>query len=308
MGKVLVFGHKSPDTDSVTSAIVMANLERKLGNDETYACVLGNLNKETKYIFDYLNIDKPELLEKIEDGQEVILVDHNEFKQSVDGIENAKILKVVDHHRICGLSTAEPLYYRAEPVGCTATVLYKMYKEKNVEIDKIIATLMLSAIISDTLLFKSPTCTKEDVEIAEELNKIAGLNIEEYGLAMLKAGTDLSDVSAEGLVSLDAKEITIAGKINCVIAQVNTASIPDMLQRKEEIENAMKKVIEEKNLDLFFFAITDIINSNSQVIALGKEASLVEKSYNVTLENNTAFLKGVVSRKKQIIPVLTENA
>ena len=308
MGKVLVFGHKSPDTDSVTSAIVMANLERKLGNDETYACVLGNLNKETNYIFDYLNIDKPELLEKIEDGQEVILVDHNEFKQSVDGIENAKILKVVDHHRICGLSTAEPLYYRAEPVGCTATVLYKMYKEKNVEIDKIIATLMLSAIISDTLLFKSPTCTKEDVEIARELNKIAELNIEEYGLAMLKAGTDLSDVSAEGLVALDAKEVTIAGNINSVIAQVNTASIPDMLERKEEIENAMKKVIEEKNLDLFFFAITDIINSNSQVIALGKKASLVEKSYNVTLENNTAFLKGVVSRKKQIIPVLTENA
>ena len=308
MGKILVFGHKSPDTDSVTSAIVMANLERKLGNEDVYACVLGKLNKETKYIFDYLNIDEPELLEKIEDGQEVILVDHNEFKQSVDGIENAKILKVVDHHRICGLNTAEPLYYRAEPVGCTATVLYKMYKEKNVEIDKTIATLMLSAIISDTLLFKSPTCTKEDVEIAEELNKIACLNIEEYGLTMLKAGTDLSDVSAEGLVALDAKEITIAGNINSVIAQVNTASIPDMLERKEEIENAMKKVIEEKNLDLFFFAITDIINSNSQVIALGKEASLVEKSYNVTLENNTAFLKGVVSRKKQIIPVLTENA
>ena len=308
MGKILVFGHKSPDTDSVTSAIVMTNLERKLGNEDVYACVLGKLNKETKYIFDYLNIDEPELLEKIENGQEVILVDHNEFKQSVDGIENAKILKVVDHHRICGLNTAEPLYYRAEPVGCTATVLYKMYKEKNVEIDKTIATLMLSAIISDTLLFKSPTCTKEDVEIAEELNKIACLNIEEYGLTMLKAGTDLSDVSAEGLVALDAKEITIAGNINSVIAQVNTASIPDMLERKEEIENAMKKVIEEKNLDLFFFAITDIINSNSQVIALGKEASLVEKSYNVTLENNTAFLKGVVSRKKQIIPVLTENA
>ena len=301
MGKILVFGHKSPDTDSVTSAIVMTNLERKLGNEDVYACVLGKLNKETKYIFDYLNIDEPELLEKIEDGQEVILVDHNEFKQSVAGIENAKILKVVDHHRICGLN-------RAEPVGCTATVLYKMYKEKNVEIDKTIATLMLSAIISDTLLFKSPTCTKEDVEIAEELNKIACLNIEEYGLTMLKAGTDLSDVSAEGLVALDAKEITIAGNINSVIAQVNTASIPDMLERKEEIENAMKKVIEEKNLDLFFFAITDIINSNSQVIALGKEASLVEKSYNVTLENNTAFLKGVVSRKKQIIPVLTENA
>lgn len=308
MGKVLVFGHKSPDADSVTSAIVMANLEKKLGNEDVFACVLGKLNKETRYVFDYLNIEEPELLEKIEDGQEVILVDHNEFKQSVDNIENAKILKVVDHHRICGLSTAEPLYYRAEPVGCTATVLYKMYKEKNVEIDKTIATLMLSAIISDTLLFKSPTCTKEDVEIAEELNKIAGLNIEEYGLAMLKAGTDLSDMSAEELVSLDAKEFTLSEDMKIVVAQVNTASIPDMLERKEEIENAMKKVIEEKNLDLFFFAITDIINSNSQVIALGREAGLVEKSYNVILENNTAFLKGVVSRKKQIIPVLTENA
>lgn len=286
----------------------MTNLEKKIGNEDVSACVLGNLNKETRYIFDYLNIQEPQLLEGIENGQEVILVDHNEFKQSVDGIENAKILKVIDHHRICGLNTAEPLYYRAEPVGCTATVLYKMYIEKNVEIDKTIATLMLSAIISDTLLFKSPTCTNEDKEIALELNKIAGLNIEEYGLAMLKAGTDLSDLSADELVALDAKEITIADKINTVIAQVNTASITDMLERKEEIEESMSKVIEEKGLDLFFFAITDIINSNSQVIALGNSTGIVEKSYNVKLENNTAFLPGVVSRKKQIIPVLTENA
>lgn len=188
-------------------------------------------------------------------------------------------------------------------------MLYKMYKEYNVEIDEKIAILMLSAIISDTLLFKSPTCTDEDKKIAEELRKISSnniLNMEEYGLKMLKAGTDLSDLTAEELVHLDAKEVTI-GNYKTVIAQVNTASIPDIMQRKEEIENVMKKVIEEKNLDLFFFAITDIINSNSQVIALG-ETALVEKSYNVKLEDNTALLKGVVSRKKQIIPVLIENA
>ena len=140
MNKVLVFGHKSPDTDTVTSAVVMANLENKLGIDAK-ACVLGKLNKETKYVFDYLKIDEPEFIQKVDEGQAVILVDHNEFAQSVDGIENAKIKKVVDHHRICGLKTAEPLYYRAEPVGCTATVLYKMYKENNVEIEKNIAIL-----------------------------------------------------------------------------------------------------------------------------------------------------------------------
>lgn len=306
MEEILVFGHKSPDTDSVISAIVMANLENKLG-ENAKACVLGKLNKETKYIFNYLGIDEPEYLEKIEDEQSVILVDHNEFKQSVNGIEKAKIKKVVDHHRICDLKTAEPLYYRAEPVGCTATVLYKMYKENNIKIDKKIAILMLSAIISDTLLFKSPTCTKEDVKVSEELNKIAEINIEEYGLNMLKAGTDLSDLTADELVSLDAKEFVLGDNEKTVVAQVNVASIFDMLERKEEIEIAMQKEIDSKNLDLFFFAITDIINSNSQVIALGKEASLVEKSYNVELKNNTAFLPGVVSRKKQIIPVLTEN-
>lgn len=181
-----------------------------------------------------------------------------------------------------------------------------MFKENNFEIDKNIATLMLSAIISDTLLFKSPTCTKEDKEVAEELNKIAGLNIEEYGLAMLKAGTDLSDLTEEELLTLDAKEIDI-GNLKTIIAQVNTASIPDMMTRKEKIDEAIKNKMNEKKLDLFFFAITDIINSDSQVIAFGA-TDLVEKSYNVKLVDNTALLKGVVSRKKQIIPVLTENA
>lgn len=165
---------------------------------------------------------------------------------------------------------------------------------------------MISAIISDTLLFKSPTCTEEDKKVAEELNKIAGLNIEEYGLEMLKAGTDLSDFSASELINLDAKEFTI-GDMKTIVAQVNTASIPDMMERKEEIEEAIKTIVKEKELGLFFLAITDIINSNSQAIIFGN-TELVEKSYNVKVENNTAFLPGVVSRKKQIIPVLTENA
>ncbi len=186
-------------------------------------------------------------------------------------------------------------------------MLYKLYKQNNVEIDKKIATLMLSAIISDTLLFKSPTCTKEDKEVASKLQEIAGINVEEYGMAMLKAGTDLSDFSANELITLDAKEFLI-GNVKTVVAQVNTASIPEVLEREQEIKSAIEEYIKANNLGLFFFVITDIINSNSQAIALGENASLAEKAYNTKFENNTAFLPGVVSRKKQVIPVLTEAA
>ena len=306
MEKMLIFGHKSPDTDTICSAIVMENLQKKLGK-EVEAVRLGNLNKETEYVLNYLGVNAPRMIEKVEDGQEVILVDHNEFSQSVDNIENAKIKMVVDHHRICDFQTSEPLYYRAEPVGCTCTILYKLYKENNVEIDKTIASLMMSAIISDTLLLKSPTKTVEDENAVKELEKISGLNAQVYGLDMLKAGTDLSGFTADELISLDCKVCALKDK-NAKVAQVNTADINDMMNRKEEIEQAINADIEKNNLDLFVFAITDIINSNSQAIVLGKNTDIFERGFNKKLEENTAFLPGVVSRKKQILPVLQENA
>lgn len=305
MGKILVFGHKNPDTDSITSSIVLANLERKLGRDAE-ACRLGKVNKETEYVLDYLGMEAPRLIENVEDGAEVILVDHANDKESIDNLDNVTILKIVDHHKVA-LNTGYPLYYRAEPVGCTETILYKLYQENGVEIDKTIATLMLSAIISDTLLFKSPTCTPEDIKVAQELTKIAGIDVNTYGLEMLKAGTDLKGFSIEEILSLDAKEIDLKN-VKSVINQVNTASIEDVMTMKTDLEVGMQKVIDEKNLDLFVLLITDIVNSNSQVIALGKRADLVEKSYGVTLENHTALLKGIVSRKKQVVPILTENA
>lgn len=305
MGKTLIFGHKNPDTDTITSSIVMANLENALGGDAK-ACRLGNINKETEYVLNYLGMEAPELVENIEDGTNVILVDHNSPKESIDNLENLNILKVVDHHKIA-LETSYPLFYRAEPVGCTETVLYKLYKENNVEITKEIATLMVSAIISDTLLLKSPTTTDDDRNAVVELSKIAGIDPEVYGLDMLKAGTDLSSFSIEEILSLDAKEIDIKG-VKVLINQVNTASIPDVMTKKAELEAGINKVIEEKGLDLFVLLITDIVNSNSQTISIGARADLVEKSYGVTLVENTALLEGVVSRKKQVIPVLTENA
>lgn len=305
MEKVLVFGHKNPDTDTITSAISYAELKKALGVNAE-AVRLGEINKETQYALDYFNVEAPRLVEKVApETDKVILVDHNERQQSADDIQDVKILEVIDHHRIANFETADPLYYRAEPVGCTATIIKKLYKENGVEIRKDIAGLMLSAIISDSLLFKSPTCTEEDVQAAKELAEIAGVDLEEYGMAMLKSGADVSDKSAEELISLDAKDYTV-GKYSFSVAQINTVDPQDVLVKKAELEKAIEATIAEKDLDLFLFIITDILNSDSVALAYGKEQAVVEKAYDVALTNNEALLKGVVSRKKQVIPVLTD--
>ena len=304
--KVLIFGHKNPDTDTICSAMVKEILNKKNGCKKSKAVRLGNVNKETQYILDYLGLEAPELVEKVEEGQEVILVDHNEFNQSIEGIEKAKILEVTDHHRISNFETLEPLYYTAKPYGCTSTILFEEFKQLGHEIEKTEAILMASAIISDTLLLKSPTTTEHDRKALEELGKIANINIEEYGLEMLKAGTDLDDFSAEELINLDAKNLEKNGT-KYVIAQVNTVSIEDVLKRQNELEEAMNKTIADKGLSLFVFAITDILNSNSEIIALGTKIDAVEKAFNTKLENNRAFLEGVVSRKKQLLPFIDKN-
>ncbi len=304
--KIYIFGHKNPDTDSIGSSMVKEILDRKKGTNNVEAKRLGNINKETQYVLDYLNLQAPELLEKVEEGQEVCLVDHNEFNQSVEGIEKAKILSVTDHHRIANFETSEPLYYTAKPYGCTSTILFEEFKNNGIEIEKTEAVLMASCIISDTLLLKSPTTTEHDKKALAELEKIAGIDVNKYGLEMLKAGTDLDDFSAEELVNLDAKSLDKNGS-KFVIAQVNTVSIEDVLKRQEELETAINKEIETKNLDLFVFAITDILNSNSEVIALGKRVDAVEKGFDKKLEDNKMFLEGVVSRKKQLLPVIDKN-
>ena len=301
--KIYVFGHKNPDTDSICSSVVMANLRSKLG-ENVEAVRLGELNKETAFAFKHFNIEPPKLLNKLEEGDNVILVDHNEFGQSADGIEKANIKMLVDHHRVADFKTSEPVFMFSEPVGCTGTILYKLYNMNGVEIDPKMASLMLSSIASDTLLFKSPTCTQDDIRAAEELQKIANVDINTYGLELLKAGTDLDDLTEEQLISLDAKEFN-SGDVKFKIAQINTVSIPDVLRRQEKIEQAINKTIKEENLDLFVFAITDILNSNSELIALGDRTDIVEKTYK--LEDNKAFAEGIVSRKKQLLPLITDN-
>ncbi|GMA51391.1 putative manganese-dependent inorganic pyrophosphatase [Alicyclobacillus contaminans] len=305
MEKTLIFGHKNPDTDSICSAIAYADLKTKLGQT-VEAVRLGEVNPETQFVLNTFHFDAPRLVETVaNEAKQVILVDHNERQQSATDVDQVQVVEVIDHHRIANFETSNPLYYRAEPVGCTATILKKLYKENNVEIDKGIAGLMLSAIISDTLLLKSPTCTPEDAKAARELAALAGVNLDEYGLQMLKAGADLSDKTVEQLISLDAKEFQM-GSYKVEIAQVNAVDTDDVLSRQSEVEALIQRVIDEKNLDLFVFVVTDILNNDSVAIALGRAARAVEQAYHVTLENNRALLKGVVSRKKQVVPVLTE--
>ena len=304
MEKIIVFGHKNPDTDSICSSLVMANLQTKIRGEEVISCRLGELNEETKYALKHFEIEAPKYIENVEEGQRVILVDHNEFSQSVNGIENAKIDTVVDHHRINNFETSEPLFYYAQPVGCTATLLFELYKLNDVEIEPKIAGLMLSAIISDTLLLKSPTTTEKDKKALEELAKIANINVEKYGLEMLKAGTNLDKYTEDELINLDAKKIE-KEDIKYVIAQVNTVSIPDVLKRKAKIEQEINKEILEKGLSLFVFVITDIVNSNSEAIVLGDRTDAISKTYEI--KDNVAVMPGVVSRKKQVLPLVEKN-
>jgi len=234
---------------------------------------------------------------------EVILVDHNENSQSVDGIETAKILEIVDHHKFGNFETSEPLMIRAAAVGCTSTIIHGLYKEEGITPDKTTAGLMLSAILSDTLIFKSPTCTPKDIDAAKELSAITGLDHDKYGMEMLIAGTSLGDKTPQEIITMDMKEFSM-GRFQTAVAQINTVDIEGLLSNRENIESAMNKMIDENNYDLFLLVMTDIVNNGSKILALGNSTELVEKGFNVELENGTAWLDGVVSRKKQIVPFL----
>lgn len=304
MVNTFIFGHKNPDTDTIASALVMEDLQKELGND-VQAARLGDVSDETQFALDYFKVQAPALLETPLKDKDVILVDHNEFQQSADDITDATITMVVDHHRISNFETAAPLYYRAEPVGCTTTILKKMYEENGIEIKPEIAGLMISAIISDTLLFKSPTCTEQDKQACEALAKIANVDLNEYGLEMLKAGASVKGKSPEFLLNMDAKSFNMGDKV-VRIAQVNTVDVNEILEIQEDVENEINAIIAKEQYDLFVFVITDILNSDSTAIALGKEQQVVTKAFNTELNGNVAVLPGVVSRKKQVVPPIDE--
>ncbi|EPT41531.1 manganese-dependent inorganic pyrophosphatase [Streptococcus agalactiae] len=308
MSKILVFGHQNPDSDAIGSSVAFAYLAKEAWGLDTEAVALGTPNEETAYVLDYFGVQAPRVVEsaKAEGVETVILTDHNEFQQSISDIKDVTVYGVVDHHRVANFETANPLYMRLEPVGSASSIVYRMFKENGVSVPKELAGLLLSGLISDTLLLKSPTTHASDIPVAKELAELAGVNLEEYGLEMLKAGTNLSSNTAAELIDIDAKTFELNGEA-VRVAQVNTVDINDILARQEEIEVAIQEAIVTEGYSDFVLMITDIVNSNSEILALGSNMAKVEAAFEFTLENNHAFLAGAVSRKKQVVPQLTES-
>ncbi|WP_071131467.1 manganese-dependent inorganic pyrophosphatase [Enterococcus timonensis] len=304
MGKSLVFGHLNPDTDAIGAAIAYSYLLNQTGHD-TEAVALGEPNEETQFALDTFGLKAPRVVTTVaNEVDNVVLVDHNEAQQSVADRSEVFVARVVDHHRIANFETPYPLYYRAEPVGCTSTILYKMFKEAGVTYPKEIAGIMLSAIISDTLLFKSPTTTPDDELAAKALAGYADVDLEEYGLELLKAGTNLASKSVHDLLEMDAKSFPLNG-VNVRIGQVNTVDLDEIKARKTDLlaEMAIENV--KYQYDLYLFVATNILTSNSLLLAVGAHLDKVEQAFNIKLVENEAELAGVVSRKKQVVPPLT---
>ncbi len=234
--------------------------------------------------------------------QQVMLVDHNEKKQIIDGIDEAEIVSVVDHHRIGGtLDTTAPIFILFKPVGCTATIITELYEQAHIDIPKDIAGLLLSAVISDTVLFRSPTCTQQDKDAAAKLAAIAGVDVETYGMEMLKAGANVSDLTPEQIASSDMKEFSDSGK-TFTISQVQVMDTAELLAQKTVLLSALEKMRAAKQYDACFLMITSIIDESTNFIFAGNMDDVVSKAFNKDVLDKEVYLPHVMSRKKQIVP------
>lgn len=297
-----IVGHTNPDTDSICSAIVLSYFM------DGAPARLGKLNPETEFILKRFGIMEPELIKSAK-GKELILIDHADKSQSLEDLDEGKLIGIIDHHKV-GMTTSEPILFISKPLGSTATVIAELYFNntmsfiggKNKELKPDLAGLLLSAIISDTVLFKSPTTTETDKELAEKLAKIANIeDINKYGMELLKAKSSVGKMSPEEIISLDYKNFDFNGK-KIGIGQVEVIDVSEVEAKKQDIYNALEEKFKE-GYDLILFLITDIMKEGSEVLVVGNNEAF-EKAFNTTLENNSTFLDGVMSRKKQIVPPL----
>ncbi len=234
----------------------------------------------------------------------VILVDHNEKSQAVDGIEEAEIVEIIDHHRLGNIETMGPVFFRNQPVGCTATIVYQMYEETGIKITPTIAGLLCAAIISDTLLFRSPTCTQVDEKAAKKLAKIAGINMEQMAGEMFKAGSSLSGKSAEEICFQDFKQFTVDATVFGV-GQINSMNKEELEEIKEILTPHLKEVLKKNNLQMVYFMLTDILDESTELLCVGNNAKeYIIDAFDLSEDTDKVILKGVVSRKKQLIPTL----
>lgn len=305
MDKIHVIWHRVPDTDATISSIVFSEyLKYKWKKAAPYK--LGNLNNETKFILNYVWVEHPETIEKLEPGSKVALVDHNERAQTIENIADLEIHSIIDHHKIGNLETQNPIFIRTEKLCSTSSIVYKMMKEEGITPNKEHATLIISAILSDSLHFRSPTTQDEDKFIVEELNEIAKIpNIEEYAMEMFKAKSDLWNISIEELIKIDYKEFEVNGK-KLWVGSVETTNPNYSLSRKIEIISGMQKIKKEAKLDFVMLSVIDILNEkNTTILSDETDIKVIRDIFWTDVLDNLADLWPRISRKKQVIPELT---
>ncbi|WGI17370.1 manganese-dependent inorganic pyrophosphatase [Methanonatronarchaeum sp. AMET-Sl] len=297
-----VIGHKKPDTDSICSAIAYAEL-KNIEGDNAKPVRCGPINPETEFVLDKFNVDIPQEIEDLS-NKKVILVDHNEYSQAAGGLKKAELKEVVDHHRIGGLVTSNPIFFHCEPVGSTATIVADIYLNKNKEIPQKTAGILLSAILSDTVVHRSPTNTEKDTEIAKKLSEICGVDIEEYGKEMLKEKSKLGEKEPRDIILGDFKEYEFGEKL-VGVGQVETVVPNEVLEQKNQLLQEMKKITTQENYNTLILLVTDLLEKDTEALITG-ETQNFEKAFQKEIKNNSATLKGVLSRKKQVIPPLED--
>ncbi len=317
MEHVYVVGHKNPDTDSVCSAIAFAYLWNKwkeTGNfdkvmkidSEAVPVIQGDVNPETRYVLEKFGFEVPQIVTNAE-GKKVVLVDHSEKAQTIDGIDNAEIVAIVDHHKIGDISTPNPILFVNLPVGCTATVLKILFDKTGIEIPRNVAGILLSSILSDTVIFKSATTTEIDKIVAEELAKIAGIDdMTKFGVEIKAKLSAVEGLSAREIITRDYKDFDMSGK-KVGVGQIELVDLSLVESRVDEIYEEMKKMKEEGGYAGIFLMLTDIMKEGTELLAVTDYPEVVEKAFGKKLEGKSVWLDGVMSRKKQVVPPL-ENA
>ena len=302
--KIYVVGHKSPDTDSVTSAIAYANLKNAMGMKEAVPAAAGELNGETRFLLDYFKVPYPETLTDATDKQ-VILVDHNEMAQAVDKLNPENIVEIVDHHKIGGIATGKPIFFLNEPVGATGGIIANLYEQNGVAISREVAGLMMAAILSDTVLFKSPTCTPRDKASVEKLAKIAAVDPMSFGMELLKAKSNMSAKTAKEILMGDFKKFDFSGT-KAGVGQVEVMDLADLAPKRAAILEEMNKMKVAEKLDMVVLMLTDVMKEASDLLFVGSDvaASGFEKAFGGKLANNSVYKEKCLSRKKQVIPPL----
>ena len=300
-GPILVVGHKNPDTDAVVSAIAMADLKTQQGIP-AIAIAQGAPNPETRFVLEAFKLDAPSIQTGVA-GRRVILVDHSDYLQAPDDITGAEVVGLVDHHKLGGLTTDVPIEVRVSPVGSTSTIIAQMYASAGISIPSAVAGGMLGAIISDTLLFKSPTTTQEDRDAAAKLAGIAGVeDVQAFGLKQLQAKSSIAGMSAKDLLKQDLKTFDMHGR-KVGVAQLELMDLAGVSPMKDEFFSAMK-TLKDEGYHSVLLMLTDITKEGTDLLVVSDDAGVIEAAFGLKEPGNAVWLPGVVSRKKQVVPGL----